>query len=183
MKIVSRLITVCLLVLLMCPLSAQAGGDMAENPYEIGEKLFARKNYRTALKYFQKALQQDDVRAHYRIGLICEYAGKDENALYHYRLFIDLGQPADTQRKDAIQRVGAIEERQKRKTARATELLKRGKSLFKKGRYREAEQVLLRAVSENNSNPETHFYLGEVYLQREEFSKARSEYDKAKRFY
>ena len=183
MKIAFRLMTACLLVCLVCPQPLHAGGDTAENPYEIGEKLFAKKNYRTALNYFQKALQQGEVRSHYRIGLIYENAGKDVDALNHYQRFIDLGQPEDTQRKDAIQRVGAIEERQKRKTARATELLKRGKSLFKKGRYREAEQVLLRAVSENNSNPETHFYLGEVYLQREEFSKARSEYDKAKRFY
>ena len=123
------------------------------------------------------------MRAHYKMGLIYENTGKYGDALYHYRQFIDLGQPEDTQRKDALQRVKAIEERLARKTARTTELLKRGKSLLKKGRYREAEKVLLRAVAEDASNPETHFYLGEAYMHLEEYRKAKSEYDKAKRSY
>ena len=183
MSIAFRLMTACLLVCLMCPRPVQAGGDTAVNPYEIAEKLFARKNYRTALKYYQKALKQGEVRAHYRLGLICEAAGKDGAALNHYQQFVDLGQPEDTQRQDAAQRAEAIEERLKRQATRTTELLKRGKSLFKKGRYREAEQVLLRAVSEDRSNPETHFYLGEVYMQQENYRKAKSEYEKAKRSY
>jgi Flp pilus assembly protein TadD len=62
-------------------------------------------------------------------------------------------------------------------------LLKRGEHLFKKGRYREAEQVLLRAVAAEKSNPETHFYLGEVYMKLEKYDKAKTEYKKATRSY
>jgi len=183
MKIGARLVTACLLACLMCPLPIHAGGDRAENPYEIGEKLFAKKNYKTALKYYQQALQQGESRAHYRMGQIYEKAGKSVDALNHYQQFIGLAQPEDTQRNDAAQRIEAIEEQRARKTTRSTELLKRSKSLFKKGSYREAEKVLLRAVSEDPSNPEPHFSLGEVYMKMEQYGKAKSEYDKAKRSY
>jgi tetratricopeptide (TPR) repeat protein len=183
MKTVFRLATACLLVCLTSPRSVQAGGYSAESPYEIAEMLFAKKNYRTALTYYQKALNQGEVRAEYGIGLIYEQGGKDPDALEHYRRFIDLAQPEDAKRKDAVQRIGAIETRREKKTARATELLKRGEHLFKKGRYREAEQVLLRAVAAEKSNPETHFYLGEVYMKLEKYDKAKTEYKKATRSY
>jgi tetratricopeptide (TPR) repeat protein len=137
MKIAFRLFTAGLLVCLVCPQPAHGGGDTAESPYEIGEKLFAKKNYRTALTYFQKALKQGEVRSHYRIGLIYENAGKDVDALNHYQRFIELGQPEDTQRTDAIKRAGAIEARLERKTTKAAELLKRGKP-FRERRYLEA---------------------------------------------
>jgi tetratricopeptide (TPR) repeat protein len=183
LKLALRLMAAFLPVFLMWAQPAQAGGDFAEDPYEIAEKLFARGNYGTASKYYQKALKRDEVRAHYRLGLICEDAGKYGDALYHYQRFIDLGQPDDTLHKDAVRRAAAIEARLETKATRAAELLKRGKGLLKKGRYREAEQVLLRAVSEDTANPETHFSLGEVYMRLEEYRKARAEYEKAKRSY
>lgn len=183
MKTAFRLVTACLLVCLMSPRPVQSGGYSAENPYEIAEMLFAKKNYRTALTYYQKALKQGDVRAEYKIGLISEHGGKDAAALDRYRRFVDLAQPEDAERKDAAQRIAAIEARLEKKTARTAELLKRGRSLFKKGRYREAEQVLLRAVAAEKSNPEAHFSLGEVYMKLEEYGKAKSEYGKAARSY
>jgi len=182
MKIVFRLLTVCLLVCLMLPQQVQAGGDKGKDPYEMGEKYFAREDYRTALQYYRKALGLNDVRAHYRMGLIYEDAGKDRDALRHYRRFMDLGRPG-THRNDAARRVRAIEERLSRETTRASGLLERGKSLFMEGKYREAQQVLLQAASEDESNPEIHFYLGEVYMELEEYGKAESEYNKAKGYY
>ena len=182
MRIVFRLMTAGLLVCLMFPQSVFAGGDLGPDPYEIGEKLFAKKHYKTAIKYYAMALAQKDTRAHYRMGLAYEEIGKDENALYHYRLFIDLGQQ-DTQHRDAVQRVRAIEERLKRESKRTTELLRQGKSLFKKGKYREAEKVLLQAASRNQKSPEIHFCLGEVYLKMEAYGKATAEYKKAKGYY
>jgi len=166
----------------MLPQQVQAGGDKGKDPYEMGEKYFARDDYRRALQYYRKALGQNDVRAHYRMGLIYEDAGKDRDALRHYRRFMDLGRPG-TRRDDAARRVKAIEERLSRDTARPTELLERGKGLFLDGKYREAEKVLLQAAAEDGSNPEIHFYLGEVYMELEEYSKASSEYNKAKGYY
>lgn len=183
MKTVIRLTTACLFVCLMLPHAARAGGDLGEAPYEIGEKLFARKNYKTALKYYDKALKSDDARAHYRIGQIHEAAGNDGEALRDYQRFVDLGQPEGGQRADALARIKAIEERRTAEAARTNELLERGKRLFKQGKYREAEKALLQAVSRDASAPETHFLLGEVYLKQEKYDKATSEYDKAKRSY
>jgi Flp pilus assembly protein TadD len=182
MKFGFRLLAACLLVCFLLPLQVHAGGDKGKDLYELGEKYFARDDYRRALQYYRKALGQNDVRAHYRIGLIYEDSGKDRDALNHYRRFIDLGRPG-TQRIDAARRAKGIEERMSRESARSTELLKRGKELFTEGKYNEAEQVLLEAVSEDPGNPEVHFYLGEVYMELEEFSKAESEYNKAKGFY
>ncbi len=182
MKIVFRLLTAFLLVCVMLPQQAQAGGDKGKDPYEMGEKYFTREDYRTALQYYRKSLGQNDVRAHYRLGLIYEDAGKDRDALRHYRRFMDLGRPG-TQRNDAARRIKVIEERLSRETTRPTELLERGKNLFMEGKYREAEKVLLQAASEDGSNPEIHFYLGEVYMELEAYSKAQSEYNKAKGYY
>ncbi len=182
MKIVFRLLTAFLLICLMLPQPVQAGGDRGKDPYEMGEKYFARDDFRRALQYYRKALGLNDVRAHYRMGLIYEDAGKDRSALGHYRRFMDLGRPG-TQRNDAVQRVRAIEERVRRETTRSTELLQRGKSFFTEGKYLEARKVLLQAASEDESNPEIYFYLGEVYMELEEYSKAESEYNKAKGYY
>jgi tetratricopeptide (TPR) repeat protein len=166
----------------MLPQPVQAGGDKGKNLYEVGEKYFASEDYRRALQYYRKALGQNDVRAHYRMGLIYEDAGKDRDALRHYRRFLDLGRPG-SQRNDAARRVRTIEERLSRETTRSTALLERGKSLFTEGKYQEAERILLQAVVEDESNPEIHFYLGEVYMELEEYSKATSEYNKAKGYY
>jgi len=182
MKIVFRLLTVFLLVFVMLPQAAQAGGDKGKDPYEMGEKYFSREDYRTALQYYRKALGQNDVRAYYRIGLIYEDAGKDRDALRQYRRYMDLGRPG-THRSDATRRAKAIEERLSRETTGSAELLERGKSLFMEGKYREAEKILLQAASEDESNPEIHFYLGEVYMELEAYSKAESEYNKAKGHY
>jgi len=132
------LLTTFLLVCLMTPQFALAGGDAGKSPYEIGEKYFARKDYKTALKHYRKALERGDVRAQYRLGFIYEKTGRDRG------------------------------------------LLERGKSLFKKGKYREAEKVLLQAAAKEKSKPEIHFYLGEVYMALEAYGKAESEYKKAK---
>lgn len=182
MRIAFRLATAGLLVCLAFPHPVTAGGEFGQDSYEIGEQLFAKKHYATALKYYAKALAQNDMRAHYRMGLAYEAIGSPQNALYHYRLFIDLG-PQDAQHRDAVQRAGAIEERLKRESRRTTELFERGKSLFKKGKYREAEKALLHAASRDQKRPETHFYLGEVYLKLEAYDKAAAEYKKAKGYY
>lgn len=182
MKIVFRLLIACLLVFLMLPQLVQAGGDKGKDPYEMGEKYFARDDYRRALQYYRKALGQNDVRAHYRMGLIYEDAGKDRDALRHYQRFMDLGR-SGTQRNDAARRSRAIEDRLSRETIRSTELLERGKNLFMQGKYREAEEVLLQAAGEDENNPEIHFYLGEVYMEQKEYSKAEAEYNKAKGYY
>lgn len=182
MKNVFRLATECLLLCLLFPQFVQAGGDTGKVPYEIGERLFMRKDYGAALKYYRRALKRDDVRAHYRMGLIYENDGKFKDALEHYRRFVERGRP-DSQRSDAVRRVGAIEERLKMKTAPPTDLLEEGRRLFTKGKYREAETVLLKAASRDKSNPKIHFSLGEVYMGLEEYGKAAAEYDKAKQFY
>ena len=182
MKSGFRLLAACLLVCLLMPLQVQAGGDKGKSLYELGEKYYDREDYRNALQYYRKALGQNDVRAHYRIGLIYEDFGKDRDALRHYRRYVDLGQPG-TQRADAASRAKSIEDRLNRETTRSKELLERGKELFTEGKYSEARQVLLEAVSEDPSNPEVHFYLGEVYLELGEFSKAESEYNKARGLY
>ena len=182
MKIVFRLLTACMLVFLMLPQQVQAGGDKGKDPYEIGEKYFAREDYRRALQYYRKALGQNDVRAHYRMGIIYEDAGQDRDALRHYRRFMDLGRPG-SDRDDAARRAKALQERLGRETTRSAELLERGKALFMEGKYREAETILLQAAVEDESNPEIHFYLGEVYMELEEYGKAESEYNKAKEYY
>lgn len=146
MKNIVRVLAACLLVCLTSAPPARAGGGLGEDPYEIGKKLVARRNYRTALKYFQKALKQDP------------------------------------QRSDAAERIRAVEEQLEQEEAdKTTALVEQGKSLLKKRRYREALKVLLRAASEDKSNPEIHFQLGEVYLQLGEYEKAKAEYNQAKR--
>lgn len=182
MKFGIRLLAACLLVCFLLPLQAQAGGEKEKNLFELGEKYFAQEDYRKALQYYRKALGQNDVRAHYRIGLIYEDSGKDRDALKHYHRYIDLGRPG-TRRTDAALRAEAIEDRLSRENTRSTELLERGKTLFTEGKYKEARQVLLEAAAKDPSNPEVHFYLGEVYMELGEFSKAESEYNKAKGYY
>lgn len=182
MKIVFRLLAAVLLVCLTAPSPVQAGGDAGKNPYEIGEKYFARKDYRTALKLYRKALSQNDARAHYRLGLIYEATGKNKDALKHYRLSLDPGQP-DAQRNDTVLRIKALEARPKKTPRRPPDLLERGRGLFLKGEYREAERVLLQAAAQDESKPQIHFYLGEVYLALEEYDKAKAEYAKAKKYY
>lgn len=78
MKIVFRLVAALLLGCLLLPQSSRAGGDYGVAPYEIGEKLFARKEFKTALKYYRKALGRNDLRAAQRIQEIEERQKKEE---------------------------------------------------------------------------------------------------------
>ena len=139
-------------------------------------------DYRRALTYYRKALGQNDVRAHYRMGIIYEESGKDRDALRHYRRYLELGKP-DSRWNDAAARANRLEKRLTADTARSSALLERGKSLYAEGKYREAEKVLLDAVREDATNPEIHFYLGEVYMALEEYGKATAEYKKAEDLY
>ena len=182
MKFAFRLLAASLIICLMLPQYVLAGGDKGKDPYEMGEKYFASKDYRTALQYYRKALGQNDVRAHYRMGIIYEDAGRDRDALRHYQSYIDLGRPGSL-RDDAAKRAAAIEKRLQRDTILSVQLFERGKVLFAEGKYREAEKILLQAAAEDSTNPEIHFYLGEVYMELEEFSKAESEYKKAEGLY
>jgi Flp pilus assembly protein TadD len=182
MNLPIRLLAVCLLVCLVLPQYCLAGGDKGKVPFEIGERYFAREDYRTALQYYRKALGQNDVRAHYRMGLIYEDAGKDRDALRHYKRYIDLGSPG-SMKEDAVRRAAAIERRLAQETSFSIQLLERGKALFTEGKYRDAEKVLLQAAAEDGTNPEIHFYLGEVYMELEEYSKAESEFMKAEEYY
>lgn len=63
MNIVLRVMAAWLLVCLAFPQPGRAGGALGEDPYEIGEKLAAKKNFRTAVKYYQKALKQNPQRS------------------------------------------------------------------------------------------------------------------------
>lgn len=182
MKISIRLLTACLLLFMALPQAALAGGDKGKDPYEVGEKYYAARDYRTALQYYRKALGQNDVRAHYRVGLIYEAQGRDRDALRHYRRFVDLGRPGPF-RDDAVRRIRVVEQRLERETTGSAALLERGKSLFTEGKYQEAEEVLLRAAREDETNPEIHFYLGEVYMETGQYGKAEAEYRKAEEYY
>jgi tetratricopeptide (TPR) repeat protein len=179
----ARLATAGLLCCLVFPLTARAGGDAGPGAYDIGEQLFERQHYRAAQKYLEKALKRDDTRALYPLGRIAEAAGREQEALERYRRFVDLGLPEDTRSRDAEQRARAIAGRQKKQADRTGELLARGKRLFAKRNCREAKQALLQAASRDTTNPEVHFFLGEVYQCLEEYDKATAEYRKAKRSY
>lgn len=183
MMTVVRLVAAWLLACAIAPPLAFSGGYAGEEPYDIGQKLLAKKHYKTALSYFQKALKRNDVRAHYGMGLLYETTGKGKDALGQYQRFIDGAQPEDALRSDAVRRAGAIEERMKSTAARTTELLERGIALFKQGKYREAEKALLQAAEGGGKQAEAHFYLGEVYLQLENYDKAELHYHEAKRSY
>jgi len=78
MKIVFRLLTACLLICLMLPQQVQAGGDKRKDPFEIGEKYFARQDYGKALQYYRKALGQNDVRLITGWGLFMKAQVKTE---------------------------------------------------------------------------------------------------------
>jgi tetratricopeptide (TPR) repeat protein len=107
-------------------------------------------------------------------------AGKHyDTALKYYRRALK----QDPGNAEAAEKARAIEERQAKKTARTDKLLETGKALFRKKKYREAEKALLQAASRDRSNPEIHFMLGEVYLQMEQYDRAKAEYKKAKSGY
>jgi tetratricopeptide (TPR) repeat protein len=181
-KLVRRLATLCLAASLMIPIAARAGGDRGKISYDLGEKDLAKKEYARALRHYRRALGQGDARAHCRIGLIEERAGRLPEALKEYRLCVELVQP-EAARGDAAARARAIEGKLKKEKRRSGDLLARGKSLYEAGSYREAEKALLQAAARDDHRAETHFYLGEVYLKLEEYGKAKTEYLKAKRLY
>lgn len=182
MKIIARLLVLCLALGVIFPQVAFTGADKGKDPYDVAEKYYAQNDKRKALTWYRKALGQNDVRAHYRMGLIYEAEGKDRDALRHYRRYLELGKP-DARWNDAAARAQKLESKLSADTVRSSALLERGKSLYAEGKYREAEKVLLDAAREDSQDPEIHFYLGEVYMALEEYSKATAEYNKAKENY
>jgi tetratricopeptide (TPR) repeat protein len=166
----------------LIPSTVMAGGDKGRDPYDIGERYFAQKEYRRAMQYYRKALTANDIRAHYRMGLIYEEQGKERDALKHYRRYMELGRPG-SEWNDSAARVKRIEERLQAETARSAALFERGKALYQEGKFKEAEGVFLDALKEDEANPDIHFYLGEVYLQLGEYGKAEAEFRKAKEYY
>ncbi|MDF1536024.1 MAG: tetratricopeptide repeat protein [bacterium] len=182
MKVIMRLLLICLAIGVGFPQAAYPGGDKGKDPYEVGEKYFAQNDHRRAMTYYRKALGQNDVRAYYRMGIIFEDSGKDRDALRHYRRYLELGKP-DARWNDAAARVNRLEKKLTAESARSSVLLERGKSLYAEGKYRDAEKVLLDAAREDGNNPEIHYYLGEVYMALEEYTRATTEYNKAKELY
>ena len=180
MKIVFHFITAVLLVCLLAPLPVRAGGDMGKS-YEIGEKYFARKDYKTALKLYQKALRQKDVRAEPRIKAIEELLKREPQRSTAAPRPSAKPRPTAAPRPVVIPRSTAAP--RLTVTHHPTDPLAEGKSLFKNGKYREAEVVLLQAVAIEESNPEAHFYLGDVYTALEDYDKAAAEYKKAQVYY
>lgn len=83
------------------------------------------------------------------------------------------------QRSGTVQQNGTLEKRPQQPATRTPGLLEQGKTLFMSGKFPEAEAVLLQAIAGDETQPEAHFYLGEVYLALEEYRKAESEYQKA----
>ena len=67
--------------------------SIGKDPYEVAERYYEKNDHRRALTYYRRALGQNDIRAHYRIGLIHEQAGRDRDALKHYRRYLELGKP------------------------------------------------------------------------------------------
>jgi len=60
-RVLLCVLAACLLAGLLAPRAVRAGGDMGEAPYDIGEKLFAKSQYKTALRYYRKALARNDL--------------------------------------------------------------------------------------------------------------------------
>ncbi len=182
MRSVSCFAAILLVICLAGPSTVLAGGDKGGDPFNLGERYYAKKEYRTALQYFRKALGGNVVRAHYRMGQIYEETGRDRDALTHFRSYLELGRPGDRW-NDASARIKILEERLRAETTRSAALLERGKTLYADGMYGQAEKVLLDAVKEDERNPEIHFYLGEVYMALGQYGKAEAEYRKAKEYY
>lgn len=182
MKVIVRLLVVLLAIGVLFPQAAFPGADKGKDPFDVAERYYSQDDHRRALVYYRKALEQNDVRAHYKMGIINEEAGKDRDALRHYRRYLELGKP-DAKWNDAAARAKRLEEKLSADTARSSALLERGKSLYAEGQYRDAEKVLLDAAREDRNDPEIHFYLGEVYMALEEYAKATAEYNKAKENY
>jgi tetratricopeptide (TPR) repeat protein len=159
-----------------------AGGDIGQNLYDIGEKYYAQKKYGRALQYYRKAVAANDVRAHYGIGLVYEDTGKERDALKHYRRFMELGRP-NSKWNDAAARARRIEQRLQAETTRSAALFEKGKTLYEEGKFREAEDVFLDALREDDRNPDIHFYLGEVYMKLGEYGQAEAGYRMAKEYY
>ena len=175
--------TVFVLVLgLSCPSVVLGGGDRERDPFDLGERHYANREYRVTLQHYGKALRGNDVRAHYRMGRINEETGNDREALRHYRNYLELGRPGDWW-DDASARVARLEELVAGQTTRSAALFERGKALYADGMYEEAEKVLLDAAKEDEENPEIHFYLGEVYMALRQYGKAETEYRKATEYY
>jgi tetratricopeptide (TPR) repeat protein len=164
------------------PHSVPAGEDRGRDAYEMGEKYYDQKDFRRALQYYRKALAANDVRAHYRMGLIYEQSGRERDALKHYRMYLELGRPG-SRWNDAAARIRNIEARLRKETTRSSALFERGRTLYVEGKYREAEKILLDALKEDDTSPEIHFYLGEVYMRLEDYRRAEAHYKKAKEYY
>jgi tetratricopeptide (TPR) repeat protein len=182
MMLPARVLSVMLITGLLIPPPVMSGGDEVKSPYDLGEMYLEQKNYESAMRQYRKALELNDVRAHYKMGLIYEETGRGRDALKHFRRTIELGQPG-SEWDDAAERARRIEERLNTKTTRSAALLEKGRELFLEMRYREAEEILLEAVKNDETNPDIHFYLGEVYFQLGEYGKAEGEYLKAREYY
>lgn len=182
LTVVLRVLTTSLLLALFAPALLYAGGDLGYDAYEVGEKYLKRQDYRLALKFYKKALDQNDARARYGMGRVNEATGKPREALRQYELFMAISLPDDL-RSDAVRRSEALAAKLEKQAARSAELLAEGKSLLAAGKPREAAATLRRAAAEDDADPEIHFQLGEAYLQLEEYGKARVEFRKAKAAY
>lgn len=164
------------------PRQVHAGGDKVKDPYSAAETYYAQRDWKRALQLYRRALSVNDVRAHYRMGRIYEQTGSARDAIFHYRRYLELGQPG-LEWNDAAQRLRGLENAQAKKAPGSQTLLERGRSLYAAGKFQEAETVLLEAVRAEETNPEAHFYLGEVYYELGQYEKAQRHFLKAKENY
>lgn len=102
--------------------------------------------------------------------------GRIQTALKYYRKALR----QDPAHPGALERVETIEAQRRTLADKTTQLVERAKILARKGRYRQAEDVLVKAAKGDPENAELHFQLGEIYLRLEQYDKATAEYGKAK---
>jgi TPR repeat protein len=112
--------------------------------------LVTQEKFDEAIKYYKKAVQQDDAKAMYYLGGIYEEHKKEyEEATKWYK------KAAEKQYKDAVYRAGVLLEKELDKEAQAIIYYK---EWVKKG------------------DVEAYNYLGNLYLDKEAFEKAKEQY-------
>lgn len=179
------------------PLDVQARAALAEQHFNLGEKLYARGENEQAFEEYLEAvrLNPDHADAHYSLGLIYQADAEYGLAAKEYRAVLSIDPTSEDAQthlsqvtrelphtdEPAVAAAQASAPTSGGNTRAAEQYFDQGEAFYAHGRFDEAREKYENAVHLNPNHSDAHYSLGLLYKRENDLNLAENEFREAVR--